>query len=100
LDIHEKSSKSREEHQLIKVKRRTYINSSKSREELLYVAPDPDFIALNWRKLLLHFYKESKDYIKNITETKKKIQETLRVLRTSMILHYHHHSSLQKKVVV
>jgi hypothetical protein len=72
LDIHEKSSKSREEHQLIKVKRRTYINSSKSREELLYVAPDPDFIALNWRKLLLHFYKESKDYIKNITETKKK----------------------------
>jgi hypothetical protein len=48
-------------YQLIKVRRRTY----------RYVAKDADFIPLDWRELLLHFYYESKDYIKYITETKE-----------------------------
>jgi hypothetical protein len=30
----------------------------------------PDFINLDWRELLLHFYKEFEGYYKDITETK------------------------------
>jgi hypothetical protein len=37
----------------------------------IYTTKDPGFITLDWRGLLLHFYKKSKDYIKDITEIKE-----------------------------
>jgi hypothetical protein len=37
-------------------------------------------INLDWRELLLHFYQEPKDYIKDITEIEK-LQEAWKVLK-------------------
>jgi hypothetical protein len=55
--------------------RMTYINSSKPEAKHTDVeAKDLDFVTLDWRELLLHFYRESEEHYKNITETKEIVE--------------------------